>query len=126
METLELIEYFRFEADRFYPFIPFDSLTLLTETVIGSRSAGHDLRGMTDTKDWSDDVDSRNLDLLRLVLACAVVSKTKEETEISRHLMSIAGENVTTKLDGPNFDAKDITILTLIVSVPQFFLKTYI
>lgn len=121
-QVFEFIEHFRCEVDCFYPFIPFDSLTSLTDAVIDRPGIAQDPETRIKTEDWDDALDSRNLDLLRLTLACAVVAKTKIETEASRHLMSSASENITTKWAGLNFDSKDVAIAALIVSfsLPSF------
>lgn len=115
-QTLELIEYFRFEAECFYPFISFDCLTSLVATVFDSTCDTPDLITTTATKDWGNRHDSRNLDMLRLLLACSIASKMKRETETSHQMMSMASRQLTIRLDGPKFDVKDIAIATLLVS----------
>ncbi|CZR61879.1 uncharacterized protein PAC_11776 [Phialocephala subalpina] len=114
METCELIEYFRFEGERFYPFIQFDSLLVLAGTIIDPSVNTFDPAIGTGTTEWDDKLDDRNLDLLWLVVACALASKVNRETEVSRNLLSIASERLTTKMSGPTFDVKDIAIATLL------------
>ena len=121
-QTFELIEYFRFEAECFYPFIPLDCLASLACTVIDSPCSALDIAG-TETRDWGDMLDSRNLDLLRLLLGCAIMSKMNRETEISSDMISIASKKLTTKVNGPKFDTKDIAITTLLVSSLPDILK---
>jgi hypothetical protein len=115
-QAFELIEYFRFEVECFYPFIPFDSMISLAGAVIGSPNGAPDFITNTGSEDWCDMVDSRNLDMLRLILACALAAKSKKETETSCRLISIISKKLTMKLNGPEFDATDIAIATLLVS----------
>jgi hypothetical protein len=118
-EVRDLIDHFRFEAECFYPFIPFDSLTSLAAAIDGQGAIPNRSTSPA-SKEWDDKFDSRNLDLLRLVLACAIVSKSNRETEISRHMMSAASGHLAIKLNGLGleFDTKDIVISALLVSFP--------
>ncbi|KIN06826.1 hypothetical protein OIDMADRAFT_174002 [Oidiodendron maius Zn] len=106
-QALELIEHFRFETERFYPFIPLDCLASLA----GSAT---DFITHTETEGWGDLLDIRNLDMLRLVLGCSTASKMNRETKVTSRITSIAFENLITKMNGHNIDAKDIAIATLL------------
>lgn len=119
-QALELIEYFRFEAECFYPFVPFESMTSLADTLLGSADGAPDHTADIESDNWDDMFDSRNADMLKVLLACAIVSKSKRETEASRRIMSTVLEKLTTKSCGPNLDVKDIAIATLLVSIFLF------
>ena len=70
----------------------------------------------TETEDWGNIFNTRNLDLLKLLLACPTVAKIKGETDISRQMMSTATKKLNAKINRPEFDAKDVAIATLLVS----------
>jgi hypothetical protein len=123
-QIFELIEYFRFEAECFYPFIPLDCLASLACTVIDSPCGALDIITGTETTDWGDTLDSRNLDLLRVLLGCAIVSRINKETGISSDMISVASKKLTAKMNEPKFDTKDIAIITLLVSFPPVILKS--
>ncbi|KAE9382208.1 hypothetical protein N431DRAFT_322696 [Stipitochalara longipes BDJ] len=113
-EALELIDNFRFEAECFYPFIPIDSLISLAESVIDCHDSSPDLITNIQSEDWGDTLDGRNVDMLRLFLACALASRSTKETETSRRLMSMVSEKLTSRLDRPKIDAKDTAIAALL------------
>jgi hypothetical protein len=115
-QALELIEYFRFETDCFYPFIPFDNLTLLASIVMEPVNGTHNFGLSAESENWDDMVDNRNTDMLKIVLACALASRLKKETEDSRSMMCSVSEKLTIKLSRPSFDTKDIALAALLVS----------
>ena len=120
IQNFELLEYFRFEVEYFYPFIPFDCLASLAGIVLDSSSKAPDLFTGAQTEDWGDMSDCRNLDLFSLLLACALASKRNRETKTSRELMVTVCGSLNNKMNGPKFDLKDIAIATFLVS----FLET--
>jgi hypothetical protein len=115
-QAFELIEYFRFEVECFYPFIPFESMTSLAGAVTDPPTGAPAFITDTGSEDWCDMTDSRNLDMLRIILACALAAKSKKETETSCRLISIVSDKLTMKLNGPELDTKDIAVATLLVS----------
>lgn len=125
-QAFELIKYFRFEAECFYPFIPFDSMTALAGAVIDCPNGAPAFVADTGSEDWCDMADNRNLDMLRILLACALAAKSKKETETACRLVSTVSEKFTTNLNGPEFDAKDIAIATLIVSSSPNIIMPYV
>lgn len=116
IQTFELIEYFRFEVEALYPFVPFDRLTSIAGAFLDSPGTAPDPVPGTPTEEWGNMSDSRNLDLLSLLLACALASKTHRETEISRKMRTIVCENLASKINESKFDLKDVAIATLLVS----------
>ena len=111
-----MLEYFRFELEYFYPFIPFDCLASPAGIVFGSSNKAPDLFTGAQIEDWADVFDCRNLDLFSLLLACALASKKNRDTETSRELMATVCGSLNNKMNGPRFDLKDIAIATFLVS----------
>jgi hypothetical protein len=118
-ETLELLEYFRVEVECLYPFILFDHLTSLAAALFDLPEALPDPITDAPSEDWGNMSDSRNLDLLGVLLACALASKENRETQISCRMVAAVCKNLTIKVNGPiKYDLKDIAITALLVS-PQ-------
>jgi hypothetical protein len=115
-EAFELIENFLFEAEYFYPFIPFDSLTSLVDSVIDSSDGPPDFITGTASEDRGDVFDNRSVEMLRLLLASAIVSRLKNETETSARMVSAVAEKLATRSNATPIDAKDIAIATMLVS----------
>ena len=99
-----------------YPFIQLDCLTTLADVLLNSKITTSDPNMNVQTEEWGDTFDSRNLDLLRLLLACALASKLNRECEASHDMANIVREKLSIKMRGPEFDLKDIAIATLLVS----------
>jgi len=116
LQTFELLEYFRLEVESLYPFIQLDCLTTLADVLLNSKITTSDPNMNVQTEEWGDTFDSRNLDLLRLLLACALASKLNRECEASHDMANIVREKLSIKMRGPEFDLKDIAIATLLVS----------
>jgi hypothetical protein len=84
-EALGAINSFRDEVNTLYPFVDLAALSSLVDTVYSSApmQTVRDRR----TAEWNDIEDGRNLDLLRLIIACALAAKSKEENDLSHDLM---------------------------------------
>lgn len=115
IQRFELLEYFRDEAESLYPFIQLDCLRSLADKLNSTTTTSDPNMNMR-TEEWGDTSDSRNLDLLRLLLACALASKLHRECEVSREMTNIVRERLSIKMRGSEFDLKDIAIATLLVS----------
>lgn len=122
-QTFELLEYFRDEVESLYPFIQLDCLMSLADVLLNSEIATSDPNMNMQTEEWGDTFDSRNLDLLRLLLACALASKLNRECEASREMTNTVREKLSIKMRGPEFDLKDIAIATLLVSSSRYPFK---
>lgn len=123
IQTFELLDYFRDEVESIYSFIQLDCLTSLADVLLDSSTTTSDPSMNMKTEEWGDIFDSRNLDLLRLLLACALTSKLNRECEVSHEMTNIVRERLSIKMRGSEFDLKDIAIATLLVSFSRYPLE---
>lgn len=123
IQTFELLDYFRDEVESIYSFIQLDCLTSLADVLLDSSSTMSDSSMNVQTEEWGDTFDGRNLDLLMLLLACALTSKLNRECEVSHEMTNIVREKLSIKMRGSEFDLKDIAVATLLVSFVRYPLE---
>ncbi|OBT53965.1 hypothetical protein VE04_05796 [Pseudogymnoascus sp. 24MN13] len=114
IQTFELLDYFRYEVESIYSFIQLDCLTSLADVLLDSSTTTSDSSMNMQTEEWGDTFDGRNLDLLMLLLACALTSKLNRECEVSHEMTNIVREKLSIKMRGSEFDLKDIAVTTLL------------
>jgi hypothetical protein len=121
--TLELIKDFQEEAEALYPFIDLQEINELVENLSHRKTSPQKAVRDSQTDSWNDLDDTRNRDLLRLTLACALAAKEKKKTEMSQNLMNTAEAHSFSRLRMPKIDFKDLAIATMLVrtlKVPGF------
>lgn len=126
IQTFELLDYFRYEVESIYSFIQLDCLTSLADVLLDSSTTTSDSSMNMQTEEWGDTFDGRNLDLLMLLLACALTSKQNKECEVSHEMTNIVREKLSIKMKGSEFDLKDIAVATLLVSFVRYPLVAWI
>jgi hypothetical protein len=113
-EAIGAIAGFREEVNTLYPFIDLVELSSLLDTIYSSVPLQKPMG--TRTVGWSDVHDSRNLDLLKLIIACALAAQSKEENDLSHDLMKTVEEESIRRMNGPDVDMKDLAIAAMLVS----------
>ena len=114
--ALELINDFQEEAEALYPFINLQEMKDLVENLSHRKISPQKAVRDSQTDGWNDLDDTRNRDLLRLILACTLVAKEKKKTEMSQNLMSTAEAHSFSRLRMPKIDFKDLAVATMLVS----------
>lgn len=114
-EASALMDDFREELETLHPFINLEEMRTLLDQVydysLPPQKPGKDIR----TVGWDDKEDSRNVHLLRLIIACALATRSKQDKELSRDLMNVVEESNFRRMRGMDADMKDLAIATMLV-----------
>ncbi len=110
------MEDFLEELETLHPFINVQELMTLLDQVYDYSLPPQKPCKDTQTAGWDDREDSRNLHLLRLIIACALATKGKQDKELSRDLMNVVEENNFRRMRGLDANMKDLAIATMLVS----------
>lgn len=121
--AVDLIEYFSFEVESFYPFVSLEALTSLAEQLPECPGDPINLASSVPNPEWSHQLDDRNIDMLKVFLGCAMASKTKGPSEVSRQLTHSASEELSVKFHEQDFDFRDIARTVLLVSPTMLYLS---
>ncbi len=117
-EAMEVIDGFREEIDTLYPFINLAELMILLDANYCSIQPQN--QADMQTTGWSDMDDSRNLDFLKLIIACGLAARGMKENDISRELMIKVEEKYLRRINCIDVDMKDLAIATMLVRFSSF------
>jgi hypothetical protein len=118
--AFELVNDFQEEAEALYPFIDLQETKELVENLSHRKTSPQEANRDSQTDSWNNVDDTRNRDLLRLILACTLVANEKKKTEMSQNLMSTVEAHSFSRLRMPKIDFKDSAIATMLVRTLKF------
>jgi hypothetical protein len=113
-EAFDMVDGLREEVETLYPFVDLTELTELLNALYSPVLSQKLTR--TQISGWSDMDDSRNIGLLKLITACSITTRGKEESDRGRELMKTVEEENMRRMSGLDVDMKDLAIATMLVS----------
>jgi hypothetical protein len=126
VEAIDLLEALREDIETLYPFLDLQEIKTLVDIVYNCDGQPRYPESNIQTARWDDLDDRRNVDFLKILLACALSTRKKMENDPSQRFISTAEENYFRRLRFLDVDVKEVAIATILVRFFSFWLYQFL